>query len=169
MRANSRYQFIQYAEIVILMLDDTSRAILRHLQTDPGMSVPDLAERLGLTAGRVTRRIEKMREDGVVRGPSAIIDWRALGFGVAVSLRITLDKTNPRAFDEFTAAAREIAEVIEIQTFLGRVDVRLSVIAKTLEEYQALYRRRILALPHIDDIESLMTVSTVQERRALPI
>ena len=151
------------------MLDDTSRSILRQLQADPSMSVPDLADRLRLTPGRVARRIDKMREEGYILGREAVIDWRALGYDVNVSLRITLDKTNPRAFDAFTEAAREIPEVIEIQTFLGRVDVRLSVIARTLPEYQALYRDRILALPHIDDIESLMTVATVQARRALPI
>ena len=49
-----------------------------------------------------------------------------------VSLRFTLDKTNPRAFDEFIAAARDVPEVIGIETFLGRVDVRLNVIARDM-------------------------------------
>ena len=151
------------------MLDDTSRAILRHLQADPAMAVPDLADRLRISPSTITRRIEKMREEGYLRGRKALIDWAALGYAIHVSLRIRLDKTNPRAFDEFLAAAREIDDVLEIQTFLGRVDVRLSVIARTLGDYQAIYRDRILALPHIDDIESLLTVSKVQERRALPI
>jgi Lrp/AsnC family transcriptional regulator len=66
---------------------------------------------------------------------------------VEVSLRITLDKTNPRAFDEFIAAARLVPEVLEIQTFLGRVDVRLNVIARDMAHYQQIYRDRILPLP----------------------
>jgi Lrp/AsnC family leucine-responsive transcriptional regulator len=67
----------------------------------------------------------------VLKGQRATINWAALGYTVEVSLRITLDKTEPRAFDEFLAAAREVPEVIEIQTFLGRVDARLAVIART--------------------------------------
>ena len=98
-----------------------------------------------------------------------MIDWKALGFEVAVSLRVTLDKTQPRAFDEFLARAREVAEVIEIQTFLGRVDVRLQLVARDLEHYRAVYRERILALPHIADIESLMTVSVVKSDEKLPL
>jgi len=152
-----------------IMLDDTSRAILRHLQADPAIATPDLAERLRLSPSTVTRRIERMREDGHIKGRKVLIDWVALGYEIHVSLRIRLDKTNPRAFDDFLTAARDIPEVLEIQTFLGRVDVRLSVIARTLADYQQIYRRRILALPHIDDIESLLTVSTVQDRRALPL
>ena len=31
----------------------------------------------------------------MLQGTEAVIDWRALGFAVHVSLRITLDKTQP--------------------------------------------------------------------------
>ena len=105
----------------------------------------------------------------MIRGSRIVIDWRALGYEVAVSLRITLDKTQARAFDDFIAAARAIREVIEIQTFLGRVDVRLSVIARDLPDYQRVYRDDILTLPHIADIEALMTVATVKAQESLPI
>ena len=86
-----------------------------------------------------------------------------------MSLRFTLDKTNARAFDEFLAAAREVPEVIEIQTFLGRVDVRLEVIARDMAHYQQVYRDRILALPHIADIEALMLIATVKDGGGLPL
>ena len=98
-----------------------------------------------------------------------MIDWRALGYEVEVSLRITLDKTNSRAFDEFIPAAREIPEVLEIQTFLGQVDVRLSVIARDMAHYQGIYRSQILTLPHITDIEALMHVARIKSDEALPI
>jgi Lrp/AsnC family transcriptional regulator len=88
---------------------------------------------------------------------------------VEVSLRVTLDKTQSRAFDEFIEAARDIPEVTEIQTFLGRVDVRLSVIAKDMGHYQEVYRSRILTLPHIADIESLMHVARIKSDESLPI
>ena len=86
-----------------------------------------------------------------------------------VSLRVTLDKTVPGAFDDFLAAAREVAEVLEIQTFLGRVDVRLALVARDLGHYQKLYRDRILALPHIADIEALMDVAAVKSDERLPL
>lgn len=151
------------------MLDDVDRRLLRLLQSDPGRGVPDLANAVGLTAARVGRRLDRLREDGVLLGAQARINWAALGYAVAVSLRITLDKTVSRAFDDFIAAARDVPEVIEIQTFLGRVDVRLSLIAKDMPDYQRLYRARILTLPHIADIEALMTVATVKSDESLPL
>ena len=112
------------------MLDDTDRRILRHMMAEPEMAGGALAERAGVTASTLARRLERLRASGVLKGVRAVIDWRALGYEVEVSLRVTLDKTQPRAFDEFIAAAREVPEVLEIQTFLGQVDTRLSVIAR---------------------------------------
>jgi Lrp/AsnC family transcriptional regulator len=98
-----------------------------------------------------------------------VIDWAALGYVVEVSLRVTLDKTQGSAFDQFIDAARAVPEVIEIQTFLGRVDVRLSVIARDMAHYQHLYRSKILTLPHIADIEALMHVARIKSDEALPL
>ena len=151
------------------MLDDSDRRILRRLQSDPEQSIPDLADALGMTPSRLSRRLDRLREQGVIRGVRAIVDWRALGFEVEVSLRVTLDKTQGRAFDDFIEAARMIAEVIEIQTFLGRVDVRLSVIARDMPHYQQIYRDQILALPHIADIEALMHVARIKADESLPL
>ena len=151
------------------MLDDLDRRILRRMQFDPDQSIPDLADALGLTASRLSRRLDRLRDQGILRGIRAVIDWRALGFEVEVSLRVTLDKTQTRAFDDFIEAARDIAEVIEIQTFLGRVDVRLSVIARDMPHYQQIYRDKILALPHIADIEALMHVARIKAEESLPL
>ena len=151
------------------MLDDVDRRILRLLQADPSRGVPDVADATGLTPARVTRRMDRLREERILQGSHAIINWQALGYTVSVSLRITLDKTIARAFDDFIAAARLVPEVIEIQTFLGRVDVRLSLIAKDLPDYQRIYREQVLTLPHIADIEALMTVATVKSSEGLPL
>ncbi|MEM1387980.1 MAG: Lrp/AsnC family transcriptional regulator [Pseudomonadota bacterium] len=151
------------------MLDDVDRRLIRRLQDDPGQGAPALAEAARLSVGQVTRRLEKLREAGVIGGTRAILDWAALGYGVEVSLRFTLDKTQRDAFERFIEAARAIPEVIEIQTFLGKVDVRLGIIARDMGDYQRIYRDQILTLPHIADIEALMHVANVKHEERLPI
>jgi len=151
------------------MLDDTDRRILRQYQDAPDLPNAELAERAGVSPGTLWRRLERMRADGIIRGIRGVIDWRALGYEVEVSLRFTLDKTQRTAFDEFLAAAREVPEVTEIQTFLGKVDVRLYVIARDMAHYQQVYRRRILTLPHIADIEALMHVARIKTEERLPV
>jgi len=151
------------------MIDATDLKILKALQFDASLSVSDLGKRSGVSAAVVTRRIAAMERAGVIEGWTVDLDPRALGYEVSVSLRITLDKTAPRAFDDFIAAAREVAEIDAIQTLLGRVDVRLNVLARDLEHYQEIYRDKILALPNVLDIEALMLISDVKTVHELPL
>ena len=151
------------------MPDATDRRILRQLLADPGIANADLAERAGVTPASLWRRLERMRETGVIRATETRIDWRRLGYEVQVSLRFTLDKTDPRAFDDFLAAARLVPEVTEIQTFLGSVDLRLSVIARDMAHWQQVYRDSILTLPHVSDSDALMLVSTIKDVQELPL
>lgn len=150
-------------------IDETDRRILRHYLAEPDLSRNELAERSGVTPATLWRRIERLSEAGAIKGLRAVVDWRKMGYEVEVSLRFTLDKTNPRAFDEFIGAARLVPEVIGIETFLGRVDVRLNVIARDMAHYQEVYRSRILALPHIAELEALMLIATIKEGEGLPL
>jgi len=152
-----------------IILDDTDRRILRQAQAAPDLAMADLAERAGVTSATCWRRMERMRSAGIIGAREAVIDWRALGYEVEVSLRVTLDKGEARAFDDFIVAAREVPEVLEIQTFLGRVDVRLRVIARDMAHYQQIYRERIMALPHIADLEALMHIARIKSDETLPL
>ncbi|SMO55999.1 Lrp/AsnC family transcriptional regulator [Paracoccus laeviglucosivorans] len=151
------------------MPDATDRRILRQLLADPQIGNAELALRAGVTPASLWRRLERLRESGVIRATETRIDWRKLGYEVQVSLRFTLDKTEPRAFDDFMTAARRVPEVTEIQTFLGSVDLRLSVIARDMAHWQQIYRESILTLPHVSDSDALMLVSTIKDVQELPL
>ena len=152
-----------------MQIDHIDRKILRLMQVDPGISTADLAQQAGMTVAPCWRRLEKLKKAGVLLGKRVVVDRRALGYAVQVFLRINLDKTAPNAFDTFLAAARAVPEVETIQTLLGRVDIRMDVIARDLAHYQEIYKTQILALPHIADIEALMLIATIKDESALPI
>ena len=150
-------------------VDDIDRRLLRLLQADCTEPVATLAERAGLSPGACWRRLERLEREGIILGRRVEIDHAALGYAVRVSLRVTLDKTRADAFDGFLEAARDVPEVLSLQTLLGRVDVRMEVLERDLAHYREIYRTRILALPHIAEIEALMLVSDIKNSEALPI
>jgi Lrp/AsnC family transcriptional regulator len=45
----------------------------------------------------------------------------------------------------------------------------MDVLARDLAHYQEIYRTRILALPHIAEIEALMLVSELKNSERLPL
>lgn len=152
-----------------MQIDEADRRILRHYLNDPAQDRAALADAAGVTPATLWRRLDRMVAAGLISRPKARIDWKRLGHAVEVSLRFTLDKTNPRAFNEFIEAARRVPEVVAIETFLGRVDVRLNVIATDMTAYQQIYRTQILALPHIAEVEALMLIATIKDSEGLPL
>jgi len=151
------------------MLNDLDSRILRIYQSDPDIQMAKLASKAGTTPAVLSRRLVRLRQNGQIVAKEAIINWQVLGYKVEVSLRVTLDKTHHMAFDNFMNEARKIVEVIEIQTFLGKVDVRLLLIAKDMDDYQKVYRERILHLPHILEIEPLMHIARIRNSEILPV
>ncbi|MDB2538429.1 Lrp/AsnC family transcriptional regulator [Amylibacter sp.] len=150
-------------------IDVIDKKILKLMQIDALLSVADIAEKVGVATASCWRRIGRMEKSGIIKGQISVIDAKALGLEVEVSLRITLDKTQTNAFDRFIEAARKVKEVNEIQTFLGRVDVRLNILARDMAHYQEIYRSQILLLPHISDIEALMVITNVMTKDGVPL
>ena len=156
-------------EKIMQDIDVIDIKILKMMHADALLSVADIAEKVGVGSASCWRRIGRMEKSGIIKDQVAIIDPKALGLEVEVSLRITLDKTQTDAFDRFIEAARKVKEVNEIQTFLGRVDVRLNILARDMSHYQEIYRSQILLLPHIADIEALMLISNVMSKDGVPL
>ena len=50
----------------ILDLDHTDRRILELLQKEPGINAAELGERIGLSQSAVWRRMQTLREQGVI-------------------------------------------------------------------------------------------------------
>ncbi len=151
------------------MIDSQDRRILRLWQADPNRSRKDLAQDVGISLGALNRRVDRLRGDNVLGARRAVIDWGKLGYSVQVFLRITLDKTQSDAWGQFLKAARAVPEITVIETLVGRVDVRMDVMARDLEHYQEIYVEKILALPHLSDVESLMLISEIKNSAELPI
>ncbi len=63
---------------------------------------------------------------------------------------------------DLISVARQVPEILVIQTLLGRVDVRMDVAARDLAHYQEILRTQIMDLPHVADIDALLLVSEIK-------
>ena len=61
-------------------LDDLDRKILSELQRDAAQSLDDIAREVGSSKTPVWNRIRKMREGGIIRQQTVLLDAEALGF-----------------------------------------------------------------------------------------
>jgi len=71
-----------------MKLDDADRKIIEALIRDARMSLKDLAAQVGLSSPGVSERIRRLQERGVIRGFTAEIDPKALGYSLQAIVRI---------------------------------------------------------------------------------
>jgi Lrp/AsnC family leucine-responsive transcriptional regulator len=97
-------------------LDATNIGLLRELEADARLSLAELGRRVGLSSPAVADRLERLEEAGVIRGYRAEIDPRALGYELAVVLRI---RPAPRELKKVAELAQRTPEVVECHRITG--------------------------------------------------
>ena len=69
-------------------LDAHDRALLAELQANARVTIAELARRVKLSQPAVRERVRRLEEAGVVRGYRALVDYRALGYGIRAIVRL---------------------------------------------------------------------------------
>jgi Lrp/AsnC family leucine-responsive transcriptional regulator len=97
-------------------VDAVSRRLLLELEADARLSLAELGRRVGLSAPAVGERLQRLREDGVVRGYRAELDPGALGLPLGAIVRV-----RPAAGELHKVAelARQTPEVVECHRITG--------------------------------------------------
>jgi Lrp/AsnC family transcriptional regulator, leucine-responsive regulatory protein len=97
-------------------LDTTDINLLHELEIDARLSLAELGRRVGLSPPAVADRLERLEADGVIAGYRAEIDPRALGYELAVVLRI---RPAPRELKKVAELAQRTPEVVECHRITG--------------------------------------------------
>jgi Lrp/AsnC family transcriptional regulator, leucine-responsive regulatory protein len=103
-------------QISDLLLDSRNVQILALLQSDPRMSVSELARRVGMSAPATRERIQRMEEAGVVRGCRLEIDPAALGYPIAAFIRV---RPMPGKLPKIAELAASLPQVVECHRITG--------------------------------------------------
>jgi Lrp/AsnC family transcriptional regulator, leucine-responsive regulatory protein len=97
-------------------LDTTDINLLHELEIDARLSLAELSRRVGLSPPAVADRLERLEEAGVVTAYRAEIDPRALGYELAVVLRI---RPAPRELKKVAELAQRTPEIVECHRITG--------------------------------------------------
>jgi Lrp/AsnC family transcriptional regulator, leucine-responsive regulatory protein len=108
-------------------LDAVDRKLIRLLDGKARTSTADLARALGMSAPSVAERMRRLEESGVIRRFTVDIDPAALGYPLAVYLRIRPSAGQHAKVTELVAELPEVVQCDRItgdDCFLARAHVR---------------------------------------------
>ncbi len=150
-------------------LDRTDRAILRTLQRDASISNVTLATKVNLSAPACLRRVERLKELGLIKGIVALLDPRALDVGTLVMIGVMLDRSTPESFTEFEKAVQKVSGCLECHVVTGEFDYFMLVRTKDSDSYNRLHAEQLLYLPGVRQIRTFMVLKQVLSTTQLPI
>jgi Lrp/AsnC family transcriptional regulator, leucine-responsive regulatory protein len=111
---------------------------LRELQENARLSLAELGRRVGLSPPAVADRLERLEQEGVIKGYRAEVDPRALGYELAIVLRI---RPAPRELKKVAELARRTPEVVECHRITGDDCYLLKAHARDVEHLEELIDR----------------------------
>ncbi|MBX3477496.1 MAG: Lrp/AsnC family transcriptional regulator [Brevundimonas sp.] len=150
-------------------LDPIDARILDILQQDAGLSVAEVADRVGLSASPCWRRIKRLEDAGLITKRVTILDAAKLGLEFEVYAIVKLNLPSTDNLDVFEAAVANWPEVVQCATITGREDYVLRIITRDMHAFDRFLRDKLLALGIVSDCESHIVTRGVKNVTALPL
>src|ERR1700743_3853504 len=142
-------------------LDRIDRAILKQLQQDASISNVALAAKVKLSAPACLRRVERLKEMGLIRATVALLDPKAVGAGMLVVIGVVLDRSTPDAFAAFEKAAQKVSGCMECHVVTGEFDYFMLVRTKDSDSFSRLHAEQLLYLPGVRQIRTFVVLKEI--------
>jgi Lrp/AsnC family transcriptional regulator len=150
-------------------LDQTDRRILGILQTEPGIKATEVGERIGLSQSACWRRIQHLRDEGVIKDQPAILDREKVGLSTMVFAHVKLTSHGRGNLTDFAEAVRQFPEVLDCYVVLGNVDFLLRIVAEDIKDYERFMYEKLSQLPGVQEVNSSIALSEIKHTTVLPI
>lgn len=150
------------------IIDQMDREILRVLQSDPSLSQRALADRVGMSQNACWRRLQAMRNAGIVDGQTLRLDPVKLGLGLTVFVMIRTRHHSGDWLKLFRRTVTAIPNVIDFYRIAGDYDYMLKVVAEDMNDFDRVYQRLIDRLD-LDAVTSYITMEKIADQRDLPL
>ncbi len=152
-----------------IKLDKTDRKILEILQSNSKITNAQLSKEIGLSPAPTLERVKKLENLGVINSYHAKLDTSKIGLGVATFVLVTLIGHNRENIEFFVDEINKIDEVIECHHITGAGDFILKIISKDISTYQKLMLEKVSDIKVVDNMQSMVILSTFKDSKVLPI
>ncbi|OZB43507.1 MAG: leucine-responsive transcriptional regulator [Alishewanella sp. 34-51-39] len=144
-------------------LDRIDRKILVELQKDGRLANVELARRVELSPTPCLERVRKLEAEGFILGYNAQVDPHKVGAALLVFVEITLSKTSPEDFDEFSKAVQKLTEIQECHLVSGSFDFLLKTRVANMAAYRELLGETLLRLPSVRESRTYVVMEEVKQ------
>ncbi len=114
------------------------------------------------------RRIQKLREDGVILRNAVVLNPQALGLNLTVFVSIRTSQHNAKWTQSLVGAVMALPNVVEFHRMAGDLDYLLKVVVEDMAAYDRFYRRLIEEVDLLD-VSASFSMEVIKSTMELPL
>ncbi len=146
-----------------LDLDSFDLKLLAELQQDGRLTNAELGDRVHLSASQVSRRVQRLIEDGYIERFQAVLSRQKLGLGLTVYCLVTLKIHAGDSMQAFHERVRALPEVVECQSLTGEADYVLKIVVADLKRFSDFMSEHLMKAPEVANIRSSVVLESIKE------
>jgi len=150
-------------------LDRIDRNILVELQKNGRLSNVELSRRVGLSPTPCLERVKRLENEDYITGYKAMLNPLKLEAALLVFVEITLTKTSPDVFDDFSKSVQELDVIQECHLVSGDFDFLLKTRVSDMAAYRQLLGDTLLQLPAVSESRTYVVMEEVKSSNVLAI
>ena len=152
-----------------IAIDQIDRRILEILQKEPGVSASAIGERIGLSQSACWRRVQRLRDEGIIKDQPVKLDREKVGLDTMVFAHVKLTSHGRSNLAAFAEAVSDYPEVLDCYVLLGNVDFLLRIVTEDIKAYEQFFFEKLSQLPGIQEVNSSIVMSDIKHTTVLPI
>ncbi|MEQ1613011.1 MAG: Lrp/AsnC family transcriptional regulator [Hyphomicrobiaceae bacterium] len=150
-------------------LDPLDWRIMKELQADGRITNIALSQRVGLSAPPCLRRVRALEDAGYIRGYTALMDQKMLGFDVTAFAMVRLHAQSEPDLRAFENRVLGWPLVRECYMMSGETDYILRCVAPDLGSFQDFVIKELTAAPNVASVKTSLAIRRAKSEPGVPI
>ncbi|MCX6695739.1 MAG: Lrp/AsnC family transcriptional regulator [Candidatus Altiarchaeota archaeon] len=146
-----------------MKVDDLDLKIITSLREDSRQSFRDLAEKLDVAEGTIYNRVNKLKEEGIIKKFMVDIDYGKLGYDLSAVIGIISKGGHLAELEKDLAKEKSITAVYDVT---GEYDAVVVAKFKDREELNRLVKK-MNTMEHIERTYTMVVLNVVKEEHGI--
>ena len=140
-------------------VDDLDIKIIGILQENSRESYRDIANKLKVAEGTVYNRVNKLKEEGVIKRFMVDVDFSKLGYELTVLVGIIVEGGHLPEIEKRISESRNVSAVYDVT---GDYDAIVVAKFKTRDDLNK-FIKNLLAMPHVRRTYTMLVLNVLKE------
>jgi len=150
-------------------MDPFDKKILAALQQNNRLSSQALGQEIGLSATACQRRLNKLRQSGVIAKEVAVLDPVAFDSYVTIIVEVTMKQGGAEPIEAFKQRMLSHQQVQQCYYVAGNTDFILIINATNMPAYEQLTKTLFFADPNVQKFHSTVVMENVKTGLDIPV